>query len=129
MEYAEFDALSRPKERPAQAEIVSASVTQVDQGIHDRLELGPRFQELDVGVGLDLLGQLGVGIDRLAQEYDGAAEVIPRQPVAIGLRELGVAADLSNQPRQDLRGSKQAWARLELETVLGTSKAMRAASS
>ena len=86
--------------------VATISPTQVDQRVHDRVEFGPRFQGLDVGVSLDLLGQRRVGIDRLTQQNDCAAEVIPRQTVAVGLRELAIAANLSDQPSQNPSGVK-----------------------
>jgi hypothetical protein len=38
----------------------------INQSIHDRLELRMRLENLDVHVGLDLIGQFGVRIDGLA---------------------------------------------------------------
>ena len=54
--------------------------------IHERLELGTRPEGLDVGVGLDLLGELGVGVDHLAEQHGGAAEITLGQAIALGLR-------------------------------------------
>ena len=57
----------------------------VDQSVHDGLEFGARPEERDVRVGLDLFGQLGVGIDHLAKQNGGAAEVTSPQAIALFL--------------------------------------------
>ena len=101
----------------------------LDQGIHDRPELGPRLQHLEVAIDLDRLGQLGVGVNRVAEQDDRPGEVDPRQVVALGLGHLEVVADLRDQAGQHRAASKRAWARPDAGTVLGTSRARFAASS
>ena len=74
------------------------------QGVHDRLEFGPRLQSFDVRVFLDLVASLRAAVDGLAHEHDGAAEVIACQPTALGLRQLGVRLDLRDRLSEDARG-------------------------
>ena len=60
-----------------------------------------RLKDLDVGVGFDLLGELGIGINHFPQENGGAAEVTLREAIAFGLGDLGIGAQLGDRPGKD----------------------------
>ena len=95
-----------------------------------RLELGTRLEELDVAVCLDLFGQLGVGIHHLAEENGGAAEITSRQAIPARSEKVSRRRSTRATRRASIRAAlRQPSARLEAGTVLGISRAMRAAWS
>ena len=96
--------LATPKRFTVVDRTAPASLAEIDEGVHHRGELGPRREGLDVGILLDPRGELGVGVDRLTQQDDSAAERIAGQPVAIGRCQFLIGADPGDQPGEDPRG-------------------------